>query len=188
MKMHSNLRTLMILVLAAIAILLGIGSQTLSSVEAQEKFQPPTPVPASAMTPAPKPGDDRQIAILNLTVFTSAEGQIENITLDKGRIIYGYAPNVFGIAGQWTIELVGKQVYHFKTSDPRQVHVLDGNEEVPHSTFILTGKFPWELVVPLYSKAIDLGIVTINIYDENDQLIYSTPVNREEWLKLGQIQ
>jgi hypothetical protein len=88
---------------------------------AQDPFgEKPTPSSARDLTPAPKPEDKREIAILDLVINSSQDGKVESVTLERGRIVQGYAPNVLGISGGWTVELVGKeQTVTYGVLDPR---------------------------------------------------------------------
>src|SRR5215475_12732004 len=92
---------------------------------AQEPFgEKPTPISARDLTPAPKPEDKREIAILDLVINSSQEGKVESVTLERGRIVQGYAPNVLSMPGEWTVELVGKeQTVTYGVLDPRHVEV-----------------------------------------------------------------
>jgi hypothetical protein len=76
---------------------------------------------------------------------------------------------------------VGAETVSFGVQDPREVHVLEEIENSPHSTSLLAGEIAWELVVPLFDKDKDLQVQEINIYDENGELIFSAPVDRERW-------
>jgi hypothetical protein len=151
-----------------------------NTVDAQEEFVRPTLVPAEILTPAPKPADDRQVAILNLVVVSSSDGNIERVTLEQGRIINSFAPNVLGLTGPWTVELVGEERVRFGTLDPREIRIYDQNEELPHDVS-LGENIAWELVVPLYDNGQDLGVREINIYDQNENLIFNTLIDREAW-------
>lgn len=190
MNRISKRAPLALLFAAAVVVLFAIGLGLWGIAGAQALFQRerPTVVPAEALTPAPTPADDRQIAILNLVVVAAQGGKVESVRLERAQIVGGYAPNVFGLSGPWAVELVGKETIRFGTLDPRQVRVYDGDEggkDVPHTTSF-AHETTWELVVPLHRDGQDLGVREINIYDERGRLIFSTPVEREKWLSAGE--
>ncbi|MGH2538655.1 MAG: hypothetical protein ACRDHL_14800 [Candidatus Promineifilaceae bacterium] len=168
------------LALAAAALVAAALSGCATGSEAQQLRELPTVVPAQELTPAPTPADGRQVAILQLVVLSNADGRVEEVRLEKGQIVTAFAPNVFGRAGAWTVELVGRTPMRFGVPDPREAHIEDGEEGAPHTTEILA-EVSWELVVPLSDKGQPLGVEEIRILDQNGELIFSTPVDREAW-------
>lgn len=169
-----------LLALTALCVLAGCGSG--ENARAQEEFQRPTVVPATALTPAPTPPDGREVAILNLLIKADKEGTVEAAELESGSIVNSFAPNVLGLSGPWMVELVGEETIRFGTLNPLYVRVYDDEKESPHSGLWLT-ETTWRLVVPLYDRGQDLKVTQINIYDENERQIFSTPVDREHWSK-----
>lgn len=172
--------TVLALILIAVLFVAACGVAAEKTVGAQEEFVRPTVVPAEVLTPAPTPPDGRQVAILNLAIVSAGEGEIEKVTLEQGRIINSYAPNVLGLAGPWTVELVGEEPIRFGTLNPLVVRVYDEKQEVPHDVS-QSETTMWELVVPLYNDGKDLQVREINIYDQNEKLIFTTIVDREAW-------
>lgn len=143
----------------------------------------PTPIPADAQTPAPTPEDSREVAILTLVINSTEEGKIEGVQLERGLIIQSFAPNVLGLPGEWTVELVGEEgTVPFGVLDPRHVEVEnEQNAEQPY-TYIYETSYVWELVVPLFdNEGKDLLVKEINIFDAEGNLIFNTPVDRERW-------
>jgi hypothetical protein len=181
MKGLTNRVLVLILLVATVGTILVINTAMQQNVSAQQEFQQPTVVSGDVLTPASTPVDNREVAILDLVIVSAEDGTIETVRLERGRIVRRFAPNVFGLAGAWTVELVGAETVSFGTPDPRQAHVLDEDTDVPHTSTLLTGEVAWELVVPLFAKEQDLGIQEINIYDETGELIFTTPVDRERW-------
>jgi hypothetical protein len=177
---YSRFLAAMLCALAGVWLLAACGSR--GDAVAQEKLVKPTVVPPTARTPAPTPEDQREVAILTLIVKAGKEGKVEAVELQKGQIVRSYAPNVLGLSGPWTVELAGEQSIKYGTLNPLQARVYDDekDQEVPHSGEALT-ETTWELVVPLWDQGKDLGVKEINIYDENGNLIFSTPVDREKW-------
>lgn len=150
---------------------------------AQDTFgEKPTPMSARELTPAPTPEDEREIAILNLVINSSQEGKVESVTLERGRIVKGYAPNVFGQTGDWTVELVGKEkTVSYGVLDPRHVEVENEQNAEQPFTYIYVPSYEWELVVPLYEDGKDMQIEVIKIYDTEGNQIFETNVDRERW-------
>lgn len=183
MKKIMKPQTSVILTSGVIILLAALGILIKPNVHAQRQLPKPTFAPMGAVAPAMKPSADRQIAILDLVIYSAEGGKIEKVDLARARIINSFAPNVFDVNGPWRVELIGKDRQQFYTMDPRLVHILDDNLEIPHSSILQTGEVAWQLVVPLYYQDTVLWIETINIYDENQNLIFSTPVDREAWLK-----
>ena len=168
-------------ILLALTILcLLAGCSSVENVRAQEELERPTIVPATALTPAPKPPDAREVAILNLYVRADEEGRVEAVELETASIVRSFAPNVLGLSGPWTVELVGRDTIRFGTLNPLYVRVYSDEEDVPHTGLWLT-ETTWRLVVPLYDRGEDLEVTEINIYDETQDWIFSTPVDREGW-------
>ena len=149
---------------------------------AAQNQQKPTVVPAEILTPADTPSDTREIAILTLIIKSSDDGKFENVELQQGRIVRSFAPNVLNRSGDWTIEVVGDEGLIYGVSDPRRMNVYGGENETPHETAFLT-TVEWELVVPLYLFDKDLNAAEINIYDQDGQLIFSTIVDRDNWIR-----
>jgi len=167
-----------LLALTALCLLAGCGS--VENARAQEELERPTVVPATALTPAPTPRDAREVAILTLYITADEEGSVEAVELESARIVRSFAPNVLGLSGPWTVELVGRDTVRFGTLNPLYVRVYDDEEDVPHSGLWLTETL-WRLVVPLYDRGEDLEVTEINIYDETQEWFFSTPVDREVW-------
>lgn len=141
----------------------------------------PTPIPPRIQTPAPTPEDNREIAILTLVISSSPEGKIEAVDLERGRIIKSYAPNVLGLAGEWMIELIGREeTTSFGVPDPRHVEVENEQGAESPFTYIYETNYAWDLVVPLYNDGKDLQVQVIRIYDGDGNQIFETPVN-ESW-------
>lgn len=171
-----------LVVLAAVlgALALAIVAGFYGQAVAQEQRIQPTVVPAEALTPAPTPPDNRQVAILTLVIASTDEGKVERVALERGRIVRSYAPHVLVLDGPWTIELVGRETIRYGALDPRAVEVETDDEEAPY-TYIIETSALWELVVPLFENGKDLEVKEINIYDQDGNLIFSTPVDREAW-------
>jgi len=153
---------------------------------AQDIFgEKPTPIPAKEQTPAPTPEDRREIAILTLVISSTPDGKIEGVKLERSVILQGYAPNVLGMQGEWTIELVGaEQTISYGVLDPRHVEVENEQDAKEPYTYIYETNYVWELVVPLFdNNGKDLQIMEINIYDAGGNKIFGTPVDREGWRK-----
>jgi len=150
------------------------------NARAQENLQRPTVVPATALTPAPTPPDSREVALLTLFIKADEEGTVETVDLEKGSIVRSFAPNVLGLSGPWTVELVGKDTIRFGTWNPLYVRVYGDEQDVPHTGFMLT-ETTWKLVVPLYDGGKNLEVTQINIYDVSKNQIFSTSVDREKW-------
>lgn len=168
---------LLLLAIAALALL----SSRLSA-RAQDQTKP-TVVPADFLTPVPTPPDAREVAILTLFITSSPDGKVEKVELQRGSIVQGYAPNVSERPGEWTVEVLGDEKFSFGVGDPRRLDVsAEPNQpmEAPHTTEFQT-EVTWELVVPLYLFDQDLHATTINIYDQSGNLIFTTPVDRENW-------
>lgn len=173
-------RFLLAILLALTGLWLLAGCNFQENVVAQEEFKRPTLVPAEALTPAPTPADRREVAILSLLIKANEEGKVEAVELQKGSIVTSFAPNVLGLSGPWTVELVGKDTIQFGTLNPLHVRVYDGEQDTPHTSLLVT-ETTWELVVPLYDRGQDLEVTQINIYDESRRQVFSTPVDRERW-------
>lgn len=150
---------------------------------AQDPFgEKPTPSSARNLTPAPKPDDKREIAILDLVINSSQEGKVESVILERGRIVQGYAPNVLGMSGEWTVELVGKeQTATYGVLDPRHVEVENEKNTEQPFTYTYLPNYKWELVVPLFDDGRDMHIEVIKIYDSEGNQIFESIVDRERW-------
>jgi hypothetical protein len=140
----------------------------------------PTLVPIEAQTPAPAPPDQREVAILTLVVESNPVGQIELITLEQGRILKSYAPNILGRTGPWTVELLGETELRYGVRDPRWREVFPVDRDEPFQNEYATSVV-WELVVPLYLFDEDLNVQVINLYDQAGNLVFETEVDRENW-------
>jgi hypothetical protein len=166
--------------LALIALCLSAGCSSVENARAQEELERPTVVPATVLTPAPTPPDSREVAILTLYIRADEEGAVEAVELESASIVRSFAPNVLGLYGAWTVELVGKDTIRFGALNPLHVRVYGDEEAVPHTDLWLT-ETTWRLVVPLYDRGEDLEVTEINIYDETQEWVFSTPVDREVW-------
>jgi len=168
------------LLLLAIAALPFLSSRLSARAQDQTK---PTAVPAEFLTPVPTPPDAREVAILTLFITSSQDGKVEKAELQHARIVQGYAPNVLGRPGDWTVEVLGDEKLVYGVVDPRRMDVsVEPNQpsEAPHSTEFQT-EVTWELVVPLYQFDRDLHATDINIFDESGNLIFTAKVDRENW-------
>jgi hypothetical protein len=147
---------------------------------AQGEGPKPTLVPIEALTPAPTPPDQREVAILTLVTESDPEGQIELVALEQARILRSYAPNVLNRTGPWTVELVGERGLRYGVQDPRwrELFPVDGDEPFQNEW---APNVVWELVVPLYLFDEDLNVHAITLYDETGNLIFETEVDRENW-------
>ena len=104
------------------------------------------------------------------------------MTLERGRIVQGYAPNVLGMSGDWTVELVGKEeTVTYGVLDPRHVEVENEENAEQPFTYIYLPNYRWELVVPLFDDGQDMQIETIRIYDTEGNQIFESIVDRERW-------
>lgn len=183
MKVIGIFLALLILTGGAIAL-----SQLFGNASAQDRPvdpKKPTLVPAENLIPAPKPTDGRQVAILSIQLMSNEEGAVKQTQLLRGRIIESFAPNVFRKHGAWKVELAGERTVRYGVLDPRRISVYDGEEKVPHKQRLELDS-TWDLVVPLFDGAKDLGVQTITIFDEQGNKIFSTPVDRAEWTKTRQ--
>jgi hypothetical protein len=180
MKQIIYQRYLPAILLALTGLWLLAGCSPEEKARAQEELQRPTVVPATALTPAPTPADRREVAILNLLIKANREGKVEAVELQRGSIVRSFAPNVLGLSGPWTVELVGKDTIRFGTLNPLYGRVYNDEKDAPHTGLLATER-TWELVVPLYDRGQDLEVTQINIYDESERQIFSTPVDRERW-------
>jgi hypothetical protein len=157
---------------------------------AQEEFgEQPTLIPASDLTPAPTPPDGREVALLTLAIASSEDGAIRGIQLERGQIIASYAPNVSNRPGEWTVEVVGKETLRYGIQDLRRQNVYnnereqgtpDEREEGAHNAEVATS-LTVDLVVPLYVDSENLEATEINIYDQEGNVIFTTPVDRDAW-------
>ncbi len=169
-----------VLLLVVIAALPLLSSKLPATAQDQRK---PTAVPAEFLTPVPTPPDSREVAILTLFITSSQDGKVEKFELQHVRIVQGYAPNILGRPGDWTVEVLGDEKLVFGVGDPRRVNVsAEPNQasEAPHNTEFET-EVTWELVVPLYQFDQDLHATDINVYDQSGNLIFSVKVDRENW-------
>jgi hypothetical protein len=144
----------------------------------------PTFIPAEGSIPAPTPPDDREIAVLSLSVISNADGAVESVQLEQARIVRSYAPSVLLLTGEWKVELIGRDsVLSYGIQDPRRVEIaLDSEDESdPPFVNVMNLDLSWELVVPLYDGPDDLQVTEINIYDVSGDLIFSRRVDREGW-------
>lgn len=178
-----------VLRIALLVVLLGtIAGATAVAVNtyAQGEIGQPTMVPAEALTPAPTPPDSRRIAILSLLIASNEEGAVEEIGLENGRVLVGYAPNVIGLYGPWTVELVTRDgtSIRYGTLDPRATSVEDGEGDTPHTRFIETST-SYELVVPLSDpEGADLQVAEIRLFDQNGKPIFAATVSDEELVQI----
>jgi hypothetical protein len=185
MKRTQTLAPTLLLIAGALAVLviavvLGSGSRS----GAQEQFgKQPTIIPAKAQIPAPTPPDGRQVAVLTLSVNSNSDGKLEGIDLRQGHILTSYAPNVFNRPGEWTVELVSREqtTVRFGTQDPRRAEVENPGDEKSPFTYVVEPNVTWELVIPLYDDAKDLNVEKINIYDQEGNQVFTTPVDRQGW-------
>jgi hypothetical protein len=182
MRFFSRLPAMALMVgLALTALVLTV---TLSSgISAQQKVGL-----LQALTPAPTPPDARRVAILTLRITSTTDGKLDGIHLEKGRIVGSYAPHVLGVRGEWTVILVShtQQRLTFGIEDPRRLSSFDPhNVQDPHTTKLLPD-VTVELVVPLNDQlGKDLRVVQINIADQNQQQVFSTPVDYSAWTLQG---
>lgn len=180
-KFNSSRIVLVLLLVLGLGLLVAsiyFGAQA-GPAFAQDKK--PTLVPAELLTPAPTPEDGRQVAILTLVIESGEDGAVKGVQLELGRIINSYAPNVWGRPGEWTVELVGQEKRQYGILDPRRLEYYDSEKGQFAQEFqfhVVT-----DLVIPLYDDKLDLGVTTINIYDQLGNLIFSTEVDREGWAK-----
>lgn len=169
---------------AAILLILLLASACGGGTGAQEEVELPTVVPARALTPAPPVPDDRRTAVMTLSVVSSADGEVEGVKLEQGQIINAYGPNVFGLAGPWTVELSGESTIRYGTLDPRRFEVEDEEDERGF-TNLFQPDVTWDLVVPLSdARGNDLQVEEIRLFDQAENLIFSAAVRDEKLIPL----
>jgi hypothetical protein len=183
--------TSVILIVIVVLVLVVVAfSQILRPGNTEAQTNPnevkPTFVPAKDLTLAPTPPDNRQVAILTLAIQSDDSGKVREFQLEKGQIITSYAPNVLNRPGDWTVEVIGSNdKLRYGIQDPRKLDVFGpvenkGGENPAHSSEFATN-ITYDLIVPLYALDKDLGATEINIYDQDNNRIFSTPVDRERW-------
>ncbi|HET7011707.1 MAG TPA: hypothetical protein VFI11_13100 [Anaerolineales bacterium] len=139
-------------------------------------------ISAAALTPAPTPADNRQIASLTFSITSNGAGEVIGVTMVEGAILPGYAPNVLHRPGAWTVVLASptQEVLRFGIPDPRLVRVEGGAGDVPHtSTFLLEVEF--DVTLPLADpQGNDLGVTAIGLLDETGRLIFVASLREGE--------
>ena len=152
-----------------------------AQTDAQPAREPlPTFIPAADLTAPPSPSDDRQLLIVTLSTEARDDGSIVATTLEQVQILRTYAPNVFERPGSWTARLrtdgageCGDEgVICYGIDDPRLVEVENTSGEPPYQ-YVIEPQIEWQLFVPLYDGATELGITGIDVLDENGAVVIS---------------
>lgn len=179
------MKRILVLVFALVFLLVVLLALSLTSGGgAREIFQEATIVPHQGLTPVPTAPSGLRIAVLTLSVFSRADGVVERVELDKGRIIAGYGPNVLGLSGAWTVELVGERSNRFGTFDPRRIEV-ENKEGEPPFIYIFEPNTTWDLVVPLNdASGKDLQVQEIRLFDEDGNLVFAVAVRQGELIPI----
>ena len=142
---------------------------------------------AAALTPAPTPADDRQIAVLTLHVVSNETGDVLGVEMVEGRQVAGYGPNVANRPGPWTVLLTasGSQALRYGIQDPRLARVESQDPSAPHGT-LLEADITFELVVPLATaEGEPLAVDVIRILDHSGRLIFGAGLRDREIVPLS---
>jgi hypothetical protein len=149
----------------------------------------PTIVPADVQYPAPTVTDGRQVVTLSLALTADDTGKVTGVTLQQAQITTGYAPNLIEVGpndittGQWVVELVGSESIRYATWNPCLAEAENTGDEAEPFTYVVINDCGWDLALPLFRAGKALDTRQINIYDEANELVYSTDVNRQEWTR-----
>ena len=120
----------------------------------------------SKPTPAVRPTDGRQVAVLNIQ-FQVEGGKILEAGLVDAKRINSIAPKVFNRkSGDWQVLINGSRRNSFYVFNPIYLEA-DGKEgaENPYTWVPQDGTVDWSLVVPLYRGTSTLNVASITIID-----------------------
>jgi len=175
-------RNIRLAALAGGILVLSLARSVWKTSSESYQVKPVTPVPAGVFTPAPTPEDDRRIAVLTLRIESDEDEQVRVVELVESMIVRGYGPNVFGLQGPWTVELVSREgeMLQYGILDPRAARVEDLEGEVPH-TVMIESKIVTDLVIPLNTaEGKDLNIGEIRLLDQPGNLIFAATISDNE--------
>lgn len=135
----------------------------------------PSRLRAAALTPAPTPADDRQVAVLTLKVTSNEAGEVTGAVMVGGFVQAGFGPNVLNRPGAWTVSLgsTGEEVLRYGVPDPRLVRVEGGVGEEPHTSFV-EPEVEFDLIVPLSDASGNaLSVTELRLLDQAGSLIFT---------------
>jgi hypothetical protein len=173
-----------------------VAQDELDSVVENEAAKP-TMIPYEVRATADQPSDEREVAVLQL-VIEAEEGdellpaRVTEVQLSRAYIVQGFAPNVEGREGAWTVAVTGEVgEFRFGIENLAVLHVYPSTEELQenpelgsHERVVQSG-IVVDLIIPLYQLEENINAQTIAILDESGTVIFETTIDREVWLRTG---
>jgi hypothetical protein len=156
-----------------------VGQVPTNTPGTQNQNQPvrPTFIPLKFQTPVPTPSDNRQVAVITVSIESNEDRIIKSATLDKTQLVHSDAPTMPEY-GEWLVEITGaKGKLRYGMRDPRYRYIYDKNNKGIHDSEFAQN-ITVDIVVPLYDDSVNLQVQQVVIVDRDGQEILSANIEQ----------